>query len=71
MIDFLTCKMLHRFFTSSVVVSLTALSLTGCSVSDYFFWKKETPVAIETPLISGEVSSGSSDFAHATQNADT
>jgi hypothetical protein len=62
--------MLHRFFTSSVIVSMTALSLSGCSISDYFFWEKEAPIAIETPLISGEVSGGSSDFSHTTQSAD-
>ncbi len=62
--------MLHRFFTSSAILSITTLSLSGCSASDYFFWQKETPVAIETPLISGEVSGGSSNFVHTTKNTD-
>lgn len=62
--------MLHRFFTSSAILSITTLSLSGCNASDYFFWQKETPVAIETPLISGEVSGGSSNFVHTTKNTD-
>lgn len=66
MIDFLSCKMLHRFFTSSLIIS--AIFLTSCSVSDYAFWKKEPPIPIEAPIISGEVSGGSSDFSHTTQN---
>jgi hypothetical protein len=62
--------MFHRFFTSFTILSITALSLSGCSASDYFFWQKETPVTIEAPLISGEISGGSSDFSHTTQSTD-
>lgn len=70
MIDFLSCKMLHRFFTSFVLISSTTL-LASCSISDYFFWKKEAPVTIETPLISGEISGWESSFSETIPNIDT
>lgn len=47
----LSCKMLHRFFTSSIILIGTAFVLGWCSISEYIPWKKEPSLPIETPVV--------------------